>query len=55
MNKLKRIFSPSALAATLATGMLLHATATTLAEGWCQSAFFGAGNCTNPQLPEAMR
>jgi hypothetical protein len=37
MNKLKKLFSPSALAATVATGMLLHATVTLAGSVLCLS------------------
>src|SRR5690242_1113441 len=46
MNKLKKLFSPRALATTLATGMLLHSAVTALADcAYSEPAYRGSGSC----------
>jgi hypothetical protein len=44
MNKLKKLFSPSALSATLATGMLLTSAVVALAGNICSQAYYLVGD-----------
>ena len=45
MNKVKRLFSPHALAATIASGMLLHSALNALADCYQLSAIAQQQNC----------
>ncbi len=57
MNKIRKLFSPSALAATVATGMLLHTTVALACQACLSQTALDSlqfDGCNNPNFPDAV-